>query len=314
MTPCDYSIVVFSFNRGAHLENCVASIDRHAPRASVRIIDDDSDDPDTCAILERLAVDHDVLVCRESEPTGSKVGGLYPNMQRALDDLPDGRLFSFFQDDMQMVRDLEPEDLDTMQGFFEADARNAFIGHAFLRGYRRASIGPDLRLDPATSTYRRELPKGGWGAWFSAIHTSRTDRLREAGYRYASSEKLNDALAGEQFNRLGMLCNPIATCLPAVPVHRHKSKTWSQGLAGRLGQEGLYRVVPLSDAEVNAMRSRDLDHALPWSEDFLITDPPAPQNPWTYSGFQGRRWLKHLHRIELGLRRVGSRLSAGKPR
>jgi len=226
-------------------------------------------------------------------------------MQRALDELPDGRLFSFFQDDMQMTRDLEIKDLDLMAHFFDADPRNAFMGHAFLRGYRRTNAGSKFDVDSSTGTYRRDLSKGGWGAHFTAIHTSRTDRLREAGYRYAASEKLNDALARNHFNKLGTLCCPFSACLPAVPVHRHRSNTWAQQLAGHLGQEGLYRVVPMTASEVSIMRSRDFAAALPWSEDFLVTDPPAPQDPWTYSGFQGRRWLKHLNRLEIAIRRLG---------
>ena len=97
-------------------------------------------------------------------------------------------------------------------------------------------------------------------------------------------------------------------------MHRHKSDSWSQRLAGRLGREGLYRVVPMSATEVAAMRSRDPREALPWSEDFLVTDPPAPQDPWTYSGFQGRRWLKQLHQLEVRVRRLAGGADGGGTR
>lgn len=303
MTRNDYSILVFSFNRGVHLQNCVRSIEHHAPQVSVHIIDDDSNDPETVDILKRLSERHTVVIADASNPTGSKVGGLYVNMQQALDRLPDNHLFSLFQDDMQMVRDLEDQDIETMQAYFDHDQRNAFLGHVFMRGYRRKSAGPLLQYDMQTRTYHRQLTKSGGGSHFGAVHTSRTDRLRAVDYRYAESEKLNDLRARKLFSPMGALRDPFATCLPAVPVHRYGMNTWCQRLAGRLSQEGLYPVVPLSAEAIAALRERDPTKEIPWSEDFLVTDPPAPEVPWTYSGFQGRRWLKHLNRVEVELRR-----------
>ena len=304
MSRDDYSIVLFSFNRGVHLQNCVRSIERHAPQVELRIVDDNSDDPETMDILEQASKRHRVTIAGAYAPTGSKVGGLYINMQRVLDELPDNHLFSLFQDDMQMVRDLDDRDIDAMQTYFDHDERNGFLGHVFMRGYRRDSAGPFLHYDERTETYYRQITESGGGSHFGAVHTSRTDRLRAAGYRYASSEKLNDLKARGVFSPMGGMRDPFAACLPAVPVHRFGMSTWCQRLAGHLSQEGLYPIVPLGRDATSALRKRDPVEALPWSEDFLATDPPAPELPWTYSGFQGRTWLKQLNRVEVELRNL----------
>ncbi len=302
MAGADYSFIIFSFNRGVHLQNCVSSIERHAPQVDLHIIDDDSDDPQTVDILDRLSKRHRVKVVRAGKPTGSKVGGLYVNMQSALDSLPDNHLFSLFQDDMQMVRDLEDQDIEAMHSYFDDDERNGFLAHVFMRGYRRQSLGPLLRYDSKTRIYTRKSTKPSGTSHFAAIHTSRTDRLRNVGYRYADSEKLNNARASEFFAAMGALRDPFASCLPAVPVYRYGMNTWCQRLAVRLSHAGLYPIVPLSVEAIAALRERDPTTALPWSEDFLVTDPPAPAGPWTYSGFQGRRWLKNFNRVEVELR------------
>lgn len=316
----DWRIVVFSYNRGALLEHCVASIERHVPVAGrLTIVDDRSDDPATLAALGRLAARHDIVVGGADEeldgrdaPLGSgprtpaKVGGLYANMRRAFDALPDDTPFSFFQDDVQVVRDVEPEDFEAMRAWFDADPGNAFLHHTFLRGSRRRKIGASLRFDPATSTWSRSAGPEHWGDHFGAILTSRTDRLRGAGWRFADSERENGQRAASRFARAATLHVPFAACLPAVPVHKHRSDTFALRLASRLGREGLYPIRTMTPAEVRALRDRDVARP-PWAEDYLATDPPAPTQPWRYGGFQDRRWLKHLHRAEVALRGSGRR-------
>ncbi|MBC6436165.1 glycosyltransferase [Nostoc sp. HG1] len=68
----------FPYNRGAYLENCVASLRRHLPGVRVRVWDDHSDRPETLAVLDGLGVE----VIRPPRGVTGRLGGLYGNMQR----------------------------------------------------------------------------------------------------------------------------------------------------------------------------------------------------------------------------------------
>ena len=306
--PTDHahSVVVFSYNRGAWLENCVASIERLAPHAELSVRDDASDDPATLAALERIARRHEVHAAPARAGTAStKTGGLYPAMQAALDALPDDRLFTFMQDDGQFVRAVGPRDIAAMRRWFDADERHGFLGHQFLRGYRRGRDAERWAFDGALGVYvSRSVPGTlDWGDHFAAILTSRSDRLRAAGFRFAAREKTNDALAAGLFGPRAVLRDPFAADLPFVAFTRHRSRTLAVRLVDRLDRVGLHRLRDLGPDEVDRLRGRDVDR-LPWAEDFLAPVAGPVRTPWRYGGFQGRRWLKHLHRVEIGLRRA----------
>ena len=304
-----HAFAVFSFERGPWLANCVASIERFAPGAPIAVYDDGSVDPRTREVLETLGRRHRVVIADGGgagapHPPGAKVGGLYANMQRALDELPDGRTFTFMQDDGQLVRPVEPADHERVARWFDADARHAFLGHMFLRGYRRGRDADALRLAPDGDAYAYapEFRNGRWGRHFAAILTSRTDRLRAAGFRFAADEKANDARAATLFAPRAVLRDPFAADVPSAPALRNRVRTLGTRLAERLEPPGFHPIVPMTPDEVARLRGRD-PAVLPFAEDFLRTEPRAPSTPWRHAPLQGRRVLRHLHRLEIGSRR-----------
>ena len=129
---------VFSYNRGLFLKNCVESIHRCAPGNDIIIIDDGSNDPDTLAILDSLASECRIISQPKDKIT--KLGGLYHNMQIALDDFAPNGLFVFIQDDCQMVRKLQKEDEVYIQNYFEHFPEAAFLNPHFLKGNRKSGI------------------------------------------------------------------------------------------------------------------------------------------------------------------------------
>ena len=42
-----FEVAIFSYNRGEYLKNCVESVRRNIPDATIRVYDDCSDDPET---------------------------------------------------------------------------------------------------------------------------------------------------------------------------------------------------------------------------------------------------------------------------
>jgi glycosyltransferase involved in cell wall biosynthesis len=77
------TVAVFSFNRGAYLENCLASLQRNMPKARVVVYDDLSDDPATQAVLRQLTVP----LVQPKVAAMAQHGGLYDNMARAVADV-----------------------------------------------------------------------------------------------------------------------------------------------------------------------------------------------------------------------------------
>lgn len=115
---------IFSFNRGRFLQHCVDSIERFAPECSVHVVDDGSDDPHTRRVVDTLAQRHRVTIADKAGTT--KHGGLYTNMQYALDSAKPDQPLCFLQDDAQLVRPLEAEDFDAINRFFWHSPRAAF--------------------------------------------------------------------------------------------------------------------------------------------------------------------------------------------
>ena len=54
MTMPSLEIAIFSYNRGAYLENCVTSVVRNMPGIPYLVYDDGSDDSSTLSYLHRL--------------------------------------------------------------------------------------------------------------------------------------------------------------------------------------------------------------------------------------------------------------------
>jgi len=296
------TILVFSFNRGQFLRNCIASIERHAPMATVIIVDDLSDDADTQTALKELGERYSIRQ-PELDSDKHKLGGLYENMQNAYESLPDDTLFCCLQDDMQMVRDLQAADISAMHDYFEQNPKAGFLHHVFMKGHQRRRYEESSRFDEQQQVYQRISDGKRVGEYFSAVFTARVDRLREQDWHFARGEQANNALAREHFDRMGTMRNPFAHWLPCVPSHRHKRKTWAIRLAEKRTGAGYYPFQSMSEDAVQQLLSRT-SNVLPIAEDFLETTPRAPVEPWIYHPLQGApRWIYLAHRLESKLPR-----------
>lgn len=293
----DLTILIFSFNRGQFLRNCVASIESHAPESKVLIVDDLSDEADTQQALEELGKRYQIYQ-PELNSNQHKLGGLYSNMQSAYESLPDDSLICCLQDDMQLVRDIRERDIMDMQRYFKDNPNAGFLHHAFMKGHQRTRYNQTTRFDPDQQVYLRKANGKRAGEYFSDVFTARVDRLKSKGWSFGKSEKAINQKASMTFDRMGFMRNPFAHWLPCVPSHRHKRKSWAIKVAeGRTGA-GFYPFEALDATAVELFLNRD-DTVLPIAEDFLSTIPAAPVNPWIYHPLQGApRWLYLAHRIE----------------
>lgn len=292
---------VFSFNRPRFLENCVASIEQCVPGARVIVFDDESDDPDTVALLKRIGRVHDIV---SPDTKGDhKHGGLYWNMQSAFERLSDEALICFLQDDCQVVRPLLDGELDQVQGLFSDHPDLAFVHPCFIRGIDQDRCPVHNATSPDGLTFFREDWGQSAGVHYSDLFITSPSRLRANDWRFHTSEPANDRQARDKFGRMAYMRSPFAMWLPEVPAYRGKVKTLALKLAERKKQCGFYPFRIWSSDETERFLARPGDSVAPIAESFLDCGAQTPPKPWTYNPLTGLRFLKQLNNVEQFFRR-----------
>src|SRR5690606_29708116 len=106
------SIAVFSYNRGAHIINCIKSILACCESWEVVVYDDNSTSLETIEALEWCRNQGVDVISNTGE--SSPRGGLYSNMNRALANAAAESVdyLLFIQEDMQLVRSILESDLE----------------------------------------------------------------------------------------------------------------------------------------------------------------------------------------------------------
>ena len=286
MLPADsIEVVIFSFNRGGHLRNCVSSVREFMPDAAVTVFDDGSTDGETCAVLADLSREGavNVLVARESSRgSNSKPllnGGLHENMQRFIDENARCPLALLLQDDTQLVRAVTPRDRQDIDQIFTQYAKSAFIYPAFLanrsactRGH--VDFGSFREGDPSFS-FHYDYEYSG----FFDVCIAHVRRLHDARWRFVN-ELAASLEARERFGTMRLMRCPFVAHLPAPPTYVFRGKTWVQRIWERY-RAGLYPIDPMSDADVKRLFSLRGDY--PTADDFLTSSSFRGAHPWPYT-------------------------------
>lgn len=291
---------IFSFNRGIFLQNCIASIEQCAPFSSVTIFDDNSSDKETKLILEQLSSRHTVWQPTSSKGLESKHGGLYNNMQAALELMPDNALMCFLQDDTQIVRSISIEEIDVIRAQLDENQLHGFIQPAFMRKRNAISDKKLTRFNPTLNMYYVDRYKRSAGAYYSDICIASVHQLRAVNWQFKSPESKNEIMAREHFEQLSYLKNPFAAWLPNVPAFRGKKESWSMRTARRLSNSGFYPIERMTSIMINQFVNRPKEE-LPYAEDFLTVKGGGISGVWNYYPLQGRAFLKKINQIEQAL-------------
>lgn len=297
MTIC---ICIFSFNRGLYLQNCIRSVEHGMPESKIAVFDDNSDDPDTLEALREIEKKHAVI--QPGHNRAHHLGGLYANMQSALDYCREEELICFLQDDTQMVRPVTAQDIEGIHRVFDRNPKLGFLHPCFLKGIN-LSQGATYAYDSASNLYFRNPTHRSSGRYFSALLIARPASLHKAGWHFASSEPANNRLAEKLFIPMGYLFAPFAMWLPEVPAYRGKKKTLALRLAEKKRRCGCYPFQILDPEAVDKLKSRD-PSILPVAETFLSSEGTELPKPWAYSPFAGAPVLKKLNKLEVRLRRI----------
>lgn len=300
MTTEALTICIFSFNRGRFLKNCVDSILTCIPNAEIVIFDDNSSDPDTRRYLEEAGT-----FCRILGPQviGTiKHGGLYHNMNAALDLFSDRSMICFLQDDTQVVRPVSESELRDIEQVFEESPELGFVHPCFIRGVDLAKRPVTPLPGPSPELFSRKPTGQSAGIHYSDLVVFKPDRLIRAGWSFHQSEPANDNQAKGMFGMMAYMWLPFAMWLPEVPAYRGKKKTLGLRWAETRKKVGFYPFVLWSEADVSRRKQRG-SRQLPVAEDFLECFPYAPPKPWTYNPLTGLRLMKTLNSVEVALRR-----------
>lgn len=287
---------VFSYNRGPLLENCVQSVRRMAPHWPITIHDDGSDDPETRRVLEKLDV-----VSHDREATEMRHGGLYANMQRALEEA-DSEIVVFMQDDNQIVRQLDEEDHRYIAEYFDSCSDAAFLNPAFLRGHRRSSINRHIRILPGFPGYYHEigetLKRRPVTMYYTDVVIAHVGRLRKAGWAFLTGETANAEQARRLFPRMVHMAHPFLMNVPEVPVYRGSKKTLGVRMAERISGRNPKAYRPMSTEDVGRLRKRDLSE-YPFAEDFLTPFVAGIRRPFVFNSVNIRWYTRLLNKLEL---------------
>lgn len=298
MPNSNFVVVVFSYNRGRFLRNCVSSIERHASDARLIVYDDLSDDAETRKVLEEIGQKHEVLQ-PSADSNHNKLGGLYGNMQSVYEHLGDDDIMCCVQDDMQFVRDISADDRQAIEAFFDNNTNAGFLHPCFMKGHQRQRYHDTTRYNEEQQVYFRESNDRRAGEYYSDIFIASIKRLRDKQWKFLGKEKLINAQASEVFDRMGFLPHPFVHWLPCVPSHRHKGKTWALKIAEKRSGVGFYPFDTKQASDWQGFFQRDVNAQFPIAEDFLTTTPVAPVNPWIYHPMQDvPRWIDLAHKFQ----------------
>ena len=288
-------IFIFSYNRGNFLQNCVNSLLRHTQNCRICIVDDHSTCADTQAYLQNLPAGVELMTSQVKE--NARHGGLYNNMQMALDSAADDAIVFFIQDDMQVVRDITADDMKYIDDFFTRYSKAAFLHPMFLRGRRNKRDRRITKLEKDFPVYFREQPekKNHRDLTYVDGVIAHAKRLKEANWKFVEGEAANADQAAPLFGKMGIWPHPVAMFLPEVPVYRGKHKTWAVNKAEQWAGTDPKAFVPMTEQEVAAMKSRDLS-ILPVAEDFIRCEVKV-KLPFHYSVVNVYPALRVIHKI-----------------
>ncbi|MDQ7730919.1 glycosyltransferase family A protein [Halomonas sp. SpR8] len=294
------TVCVFSFNRGRYLRNCVESIQRCIPNANIVIFDDHSDDPETLEYLR--IVESSCQVVTPGKVGSIKHGGLYHNMNAALEGFKERPLMCFLQDDTQVVRLVSTTELDEMESLFDHNPTLGFVHPCFIRGIDLKKRPVIPLMGPTPDFFYRKDSGQSAGIHYSDLVVFKPGRLVETGWSFQQSEPENDKQAKLMFDMMAYMWLPFAMWLPEVPAYRGKKKTLGLRLAERKKKVGFYpfKIITLDELVLNKKKAPT---RLPVAEDFLECSPFSPAAPWTYNPLTGLNFLKHLNDFEVASRR-----------
>lgn len=283
-------VYVFSYNRGRYLRNCLASVARHVPMAQVTVMDDGSDDPEVHAVLEEY---RDTVSAVSSESASNAyLGGLYGNMQQAIERTQKEPLVLFLQDDMQVLRDLTVADLNHWRRYFERHPDSFQLYCCFVKRKQAASGNRLVNIDTDVPAYFRTA-ESGRRSRFSAVGLFHAARMKAAGWIFEPSEGDNNRKVKDIGYYMGMTPWPFMMWLPNAESAKFRRRGLLHRLAERRARVDFYPYRPMNPERVEWLHNRPIEE-LPVAEELLEPIGMDTSREWLFA--DATKAIKPLHR------------------
>ena len=291
-------VYIFSYNRGGFLHNCVTSLFKCIKNVSVTIVDDNSDDIDTLKILEKWS-----SKCEIATPSSSniayKLGGLYKNMNYAMNDACDKKLDNvmFMQDDMQMVRMYTKEDDVIINKFFKENKRSVQYSPCFFKlGFKKPLS--NRRLNESKIVYFKN--KRSQYSGYSDIGIFHVERFKENFVNFEVGERKMDNLARKKGIRRGEAVYPFMMYLPFPKSYRDKNRSMTLRISEKISGAGYYPINYMDEKELKVFFERDPSF-IPYAEEYL-TVKGINKKPWSFAGgvtalYEQGGWKRMIGRL-----------------
>ena len=271
-------VFVFSYNRGRYLRNCLLSLFRHARQCPVTVIDDGSVDPDVGCTIEEFG-DRITVVHSQQAIGGHYLGGLYPNMNHAID-IAEADLALFIQEDMQLVRDWTEWDTEHARRFFAHYPQSLELHTCFFKRTHGPSDRRGIEVDRELPVYFRR-PEARGSKYFSAVGLFNIRRLCDTEFRFSNFESGNDARIAEFAGRMGIAPYPSMMWLPFAETSKFRRKGVLQRYAEWQTGAGFYPYKSMTAREVEELFGRDLER-VPIAEEWLIPEGMPEREIWNF--------------------------------
>lgn len=212
--------VVFSYNRGSALEMCIASIRRYLPAAEIIVVDDSSTNSETLEALERVRKQGVQITSPPSGPQSSR-GGLFRGIKHVLHDLQvPQRAALLVQDDMQIVRRVEPEEQQKVVNFLFNVSSSPIVNVTFpMRGKARV-LWRENSLFPYVVANKRGLVRGWTDVCLVDLARIRDSSFLRQPLKWGAEEEWISRHAVRTFGPMPCYAYPFVAYTPGIVVYR----------------------------------------------------------------------------------------------
>jgi len=303
----DFTVAVFSYNRGPLLRNCVSSCVANLSGAKVIVYDDQSDDDETLSILDDLrAIGAEIRSVTYADQN-DRHGGLYRNMQLALEECKT-RFLVFLQDDTQIVRQLDSSTADVIRSTF-SDPNIAFVRSQFFKQMDVSRFLPHFVLESENGSIR---PRDEYKACdidhaYCDVMIADADLLKASKWQFRQLERDNQKQARELFRYMPYLKHPFVFYCPEVPSYRDRKLYWASRIVQNSRNGEIVNFMKMSDEKLKEL-SELPDGTLPIAENYLVPSSDDVVHPFVFQDYARTWWLHALYKIESRLWRLASPL------
>ncbi|MFT4850171.1 MAG: glycosyltransferase involved in cell wall biosynthesis [Sediminicola sp.] len=215
-------VTIMSYNRGQFLRNLIDSIQANFEITyDLWIYDDDSDDSETLEILDEY---REYVAEHKFIGKDDKHKGLYSNMRCAYNmaSSQDYDLLFIFQDDTQVIRKLEKQELISIYDFFNYHDSTFQVACTFFKKNHQKPYASLLDYDQEFDMFTPKKTNQNYMLGIADMGIYAINKLKNKNWVFEDSEAVNLKTGIEQNMNRSIMRFPLLAFLPWPSVYRYK--------------------------------------------------------------------------------------------